>query len=792
MIIHYLKVALRNLLKYKTHNLISIVGLAVGLFCFCLCFYISRFVIDVDKCFSNYEQIAEIFLRSDRGNYSGVPFRLLDRVKQQHWQEVEGFTLLSYSQQKEFNLRGKDERLIPYELDYMEVDSLYQRIFTPTILSGSWERAANEPNSIVLTEAVALRMFPDIHQAIGKSFLLNARQHTGTPVTYTVRAVIANLPENTSMNFMRKIDMLTLNDEDGGVNYYDADITGYYLYALLKEGYTPEQLNQSMADRNFTIHMFGEEIPVVTDAIGSGKQSELMGMFIGVITSIVAFLILLVASLNFFHFQTGSFLNRNKEFGIRRVLGNGVVGLFCMQFIQIVIVIFLATLLSGSLIELTAPFLQISLFRFSIQMDMKELLQHLMQYMVGMCLITALIAAGISLYIHHNRVQSNLFAYGKTNGKKRLRNTLLGIQFFISWLFVAMTIALYLQAEKTSSSMFDTLTQQEKKEIIRVALNYNFLKPAERATLIERFKQHAGVADVLMSDCQFISTRMSGLFETSEKKHSQTVRTMGVSANLPSFLKLNMEGRPAETYHEIVVGRNLADKYTESILGKTYYDYTGRALTVVGIIDNLNNYVYSDGYGKADYGNVYFLTDETTQVDYCYLKCHPGKVDEVSEWVDEILRETFPVSIEPDFATLLEDIEEVQALENKLKNIVLFFSLVSLSITLLGVYSAITLDTERKQKEVAIRKVNGAGIKEIIRLFARLYVKLLVGSALFAFPLIFLILHVWKEMYTVFFNDGFLYWGSVILIITSVTALTIIFRILKIARINPALIMKNE
>ena len=137
-------------------------------------------------------------------------------------------------------------------------------------------------------------------------------------------------------------------------------------------------------------------------------------------------------------------------------------------------------------------------------------------------------------------------------------------------------------------------------------------------------------------------------------------------------------------------------------------------------------------------------------------------------------------------------IEESQALENKLKGIILFFSIVCLVITLLGVYSAITLDTERRQKEVAIRKVNGAGLKEIILLFARLYLWLLGISAGLAFPLIYIILQAWKEMYLVFFDAGILYWGGIMLGVSGITALTVIFRILKIARINPATIIKSE
>lgn len=151
-----------------------------------------------------------------------------------------------------------------------------------------------------------------------------------------------------------------------------------------------------------------------------------------------------------------------------------------------------------------------------------------------------------------------------------------------------------------------------------------------------------------------------------------------------------------------------------------------------------------------------------------------------------------PESIDPEVSTFLEDINEEQALETKLKDIILFFSVVSLIITLLGVYAAITLDTERRQKEVAIRKVNGAGIKQIIVLFARLYMLLLLITAILAFPVICVILQMWKDMYQVFFNYGILYWSGIFAGVTLLTATTVLFRILKIARLNPAEVIKNE
>ena len=792
MITHYLKVAFRNLLKYKTQNLISIVGLAVGLFCFCICFYISRFVGSVDKCFENYERIADIYVTDEKGEiWSGVSGKMLPHLQQRTWNGVEGFTLLSFVEKGEYNLIGKNDELLPYELTAMETDSFYNKVFTPTLICGNWEEVANNRNSMVLTRHAAKRMFGNESHAIGKQFTSHNRYIRGT-TTYTVRAVIEDLPENTSMNFMRTVDLLKVNDDGGYEAFPTPDFTGYYIYALLNENYSAQQLNEAFNQAKYTFRMFGGDNTICSRPLGKDFNNSQIANMMALITAIVGLLILLAASLNFFHFQTGSFLNRGREFSIRKILGNNTSGLFWMQFIQITIVILAATLISGCLIELASPFLSISLFRFSVQMTKEELLPHLMQYMGGLLGLCALVAFGISLYIRRATMRISLHGLDNANGKKRLRNTLLGVQFFICWLFVAMATALYLQSEKTSSALFDTLTRQEKENIISVPFEYSFLKPEDRQVIINNIRQHAGIKDILITDEQMVSSRMTSMSDSLNAEKDRPVRIMGVTTNFAKFLNVGLEGQDLRHNKEIWIDRKLANQMGGNAIGKSLYDYRKNAFTITGIIDNVSNYVYADGYGKADYGQVYFLIDEAESGQYAFVKCYPNKTEEVRAWIEQKLREALPSSVEPKISTLLKDIEYYQSLENNLKGIILFFSIVCLVITLLGVYSAITLDTERRQKEVAIRKVNGAGLKEIILLFTRLYLWMLSISFVIAAPIIYLILQQWKQMYLVFFNDGILYWGGILLGVTIITALTVIFRILKIARINPATIIKSE
>lgn len=794
MIIHYLKVAVRQLLKYKMQNLISIVGLAVGLFCFCVCFYITRFVGSVDECFENHERLVEVYLTDPYGDtFSGVSGKLLPHLQQRSWEEVENFTLVSFINKNEYNLIGENDELLPYELSSMEVDSLYYKVFTPTLLNGSWAQATNNRNSIVLTRHTALRMFGDTDKAIGHRLVLPSGRFFQRSITYTIQAVIEDLPENTSMNFMRAIDMLTVNDDDGYESVPTPDLTGYTMYALLKDDRTASQLDTSFRQSEYTFRMFDRENSICAKPLGQDHRLSQIADMMALVTGIIGFLILLAASLNFFHFQTGSFLSRGREFSIRKILGNTTMGLFGMQFVQIVIVILAATLVSGCLIELASPFLHISLFRFSIQMGKEELLPHLIQYMGCLLILSAMVAFGIALYIRHSTMRISLHGLGKTNGKKWLRNTLLGIQFFICWLFVSITIALYLQAEKTSSSMFDTLTRQEKKEIITIPLDYNFLRKEDRQMIINHIRQHTGVSDVMFTDVEMVSNRHTSLKSNPDSDDWHDIRIMSITPNYAGFMGIGLEGQPPQKSDEILIGRTFASRIGGNVIGTSLYNYQNSAYVITGIIDDITNYVYNDGYGKADYGEVYSLIDDEAATGYYgYVKCHPGKAKEVRIWIVQKLREVFPASIEPKIGTLQEDIVAYQPLENNLKGIILSFSIVCLIITLLGVYSAITLDTERRQKEVAIRKVNGAGMKQIVMLFARMYLWLLGISAVLAFPIVWLVLQQWKQMYTVFFHYGILFWGGIVLAVSLVTALTVMGRILKITRINPARIIKTE
>ena len=163
MFTHYLKIAVRQLLKYKTQNVISIVGLSVALLCFTLCLFVTYYAYDVNKCFEMKERIVQFYATDSTSNtadYGPRPvmfYDAYDEVKKVNPSGLLCLTRINDSGCYEYLVEGAHDKMVPYQISGFETDSNFIRVFTPEILAGSWEQAANNPNSMVLTETTAKR-----------------------------------------------------------------------------------------------------------------------------------------------------------------------------------------------------------------------------------------------------------------------------------------------------------------------------------------------------------------------------------------------------------------------------------------------------------------------------------------------------------------------------------------------------------------------------------------------------------------------------------------------------------
>lgn len=810
MIAHYLKVAVRQLMKYPVQNFVSIVGLAVCLFCFGISLYICRFVMSADECFPHRERIAEIAMKRphDKDDFSGIPVELVGRMRGIGWTEAEAFTYVAFPDDRSFCIEVKPDEMLPFDpLRCMEVDTCFRQVFGLDIVAGSWQTAARTPNAVILSESEARRIYGDrVGDAVGKRLVTTAKLPFSSRkggVAYTVQAVMDDIPANNSLTDMEPVAALVLNDTDGRLQWQGKDVTGGNGYALLKGGSgSREKLEADIRDRGLRQSMFGEEYEVRIYPLGYSYWKYGGARFVAWITSVTGVLVLLVGLLNFFYFQIGAFLNRSREYSLRRVFGGSGRHLAAQLFTQAALTVAIAFLMVFVLVELFAPMMRFSVMDFHVSVDPSVLQWQCVQYLLLVLVFSFLACLLTVRRASRTLIQTGIRGTASGSGRHRVRNVMLGIQYFVCWIFISLAAALYLQADKTTSALFGTLDKREKAGILSVSLDYPFLEQAGKLALVERMRQIPGVEDCLLADIAF-TRGVSGNVLCSQPPSQPdgdkeyAVNILAVPRNFFSFMNMPVvQGRIPDGDGGMVVdrtfGQDLRERDGTVPLGAVFYDNAGR-YTVTGVCEPLVAHAYHVSSYPGYYGGYAFILSDFRQyVGHCYLKCGKGQADEVRRRVEALLKQTFPYTVEPQVTTFLDDIEKEQGIESMLKGIVLFLAVVCVVITLLGVYAAITLDTERRRKEVAVRKVNGAGVGQIMWLFARTYVWIGGVAAVLAFPLVYALLSLWRRLYSIFFHYGFVFWACVLLSVAVVTALTVVFRIVRIARVNPAEVIKSE
>ena len=798
MLQHNLIVAWRNIHKYLSQNIISVLGLSASLLCFSLCMHFCRYIIGTDKHFENYDRIAEIVYQRPNGElylFSPLEGKLITEAPMNTLENR--CMVISIAQINHHYVDEKSGKQVPVDLKGVETDGTFDRVFGVKVVAGSWKQASSMPNSIVLSESKAQKLFGSAADAVGRPIYTSGRYKT----VYTVRAVMADMPQNISF-FEIGIDMLKLNDENSPRNMEYGYNWHAYIYGLMPDGMELEDVNRELTNsvQERITHIVGQER--TDETIVATRMGEQAADNVSILTTILttfAVLILSVGLLNFLHFLVGSIVNRTHEYSLRRMFGCRLQNLFGLLFTQTFLLLAATALVCAYATKALIPLIEMpAMFADFLRIDTTLMWWQTAEYIGWLLILCAAICLGVSIFIQRIRIQQGMTGMSNAPRIRRHigRNLMMGLQFFICWIFVSLTVAFYLQARLSTSTVLGSLSRTEKEQILSIPINSKktLMRPDEKMVLVKRLKEHAGVKDVMTADGEMLRS-ISGDGILTERGNMDTkidVLIDNFPTNYFSFMNLEVvSGVLPKTQGQIAADTDFAALFDEDILGRVFYEpHSGKPYTVTAIVRSTPRTVGTKGWiSHHKYGWLYMCEREWATdpyIGHIYLKCYPGQVEAVREYATKELSKAFAASIDPEISTMMDDIEKDQGFEVALQDIILFFALVSLAITLLGVYSAITLDTERRRREVALRKVHGARFKNILWLFGRRYFYLLVIPAALAFPLVGLILSILKKSYSVFIDLGFLFWAGIFFGIALLVVLTVLWRILQVAHTCPA------
>lgn len=772
MIKHYFKVAIRNLFKSKTRTVISILGLAAGMFCFTTTNYYARAFYRGNEVFPAFDRMAKVYLETDHKlNFLGTSKNAtaykkdIKNVLSLHFDEIEHIALYSNPNTFDISLSDEEDPENLYRAHVMEVNDDFLHVYPAHFLEGKDEMFIQRPDAALVTRSF-IKQWGIKESALGKSITLKygMRHKIDPPRTYVIVGVIENYPGYTDFTtFNRHPDVLVKGN------------TGDECTFLLHANADPDVMSERIENISSTTQMGGITGKIFIDKIKNQRQTALQLQILGMI----GLLVLLTGIINFLSFSIGSFLNRNRELSLRKILGGKNISLFRLLFVELFLVVATAIILAIALSEVLYPVLisQLRGMLVYLAVDVPETIRHNVEYGLLIILLCALVSF---ITVARLRFKKSLMAIRRgniTGSKHRLRNAMLCIQLFISTLFLIAAGGCIAQFGYMQNQYKEDVRTNEQNRSIRLNLSDDYFLLENGRNILD-YVQTASWTEATGAVCY------DGVYYT----HNGEEKRIALYSVTPGYAVFtdNQELKDALASGEPFC---LINKHLRHQLEKdSIYGYVpgrdGRTYTVTGTLDG-NDYLR--GYIP--------LTDELPTVIYIRVK-QEADIGMVKKELTDFIRNFIPQNFEFMVNTDAEQQKKFMDMYGIIFWLFGVCAVISILISMLGVYGAVSLDTQRRQKEIAIRKVNGAGFRDIYLLFGKLYVTIFFVAGFLAFLAGFALLSFMSstpKFFGAIFNPlNPVFWISIYVVMAVIVFLTVFYRIRQATRVNPSDMIKTE
>jgi len=778
MLKHYLKIAFRNLWKYKMQNIISIIGLAVGFTCFALATLWIRYEMTYDSFLKDAKQMYVVykpdsFAPSGRSRSTNYP--LAAHLKETFPEIADAIPLIPSYQGGKITVEGVD-----FPVSIIQADSSFLRMFDVKILEGSRDFLIPGSKNIAITKEKAKQLFGSEHPA-GKTVKLWGDE-------YTICAVVSGISNHSNYAFdiISPFAAYVWSDQNwnssSGENTIIKLAYGTNVKAFEKKLFEYE-VNHVISIKNMTIKPLTKIRYLDPDIEGEVKFHHIM------IFAVAGILVILCSMFNYFTLFVSRFRIRQKELALRMVCGASGGSLLAMLSVEFILTLALAVLLGSMLTQgLYKPFLELS----NIQMSLPAIYRESLVYIVAVILVSLFVFWSILLIFR--RKSLNLSIRRSNNNLSRKVSVI--VQLVISIGFAFCTIVILKQMyflHHTSELGFSfknrgsLMTDGENSDV-----------------LANRLKQLPEITNAV--DIEGMTNLLPMIFRTSMRVTSWDDKPADEEVISFEVMKVSPEYIAFYDFR-LVTGEMLTDADPDSLVllnesavkafgwrepvGKKFQNYT-----VKGVIKNVYNFAPTVQVNPAFYLKQPYRKETMKMSDGTIIrtgtailfKYHEGTWESCKEKIEQMKNEysiTNIFSSEEVYNKFLKS-------ENSLIKLLYVVSAICVLICIFGFVSLVSLTCEERQKEIAIRKINGATSGTILFMFAKEYFLLLMIGAAVAFSAGWFIMRRWLENYVK--QTDIPAW--IYLAITFAMALVIVifvgWQVYKTSNENPAEVVKRE
>ena len=691
MIQHYFKIAFRNILKYKTQSIISILGLAVGFTCFAL----ANLWIHYEMTYDAYHEGADrmyILCKESvfgvNGYSTSMPYPASTLLKNDFPEVEAACAYTRWGQETDVKADGRVVRTCE-----MQADSCFMNMFNISVLSGSMDFMYSD-EKIALTEDVAMRLF-------GSVDVLGKEVKNYNDDTRTVCAILANL-NHSNMTFgcwgqgeyFRKWQ----NDWYNG---------SFEIIIKLRKGTDPIAFqrklaaNETKADPRDPHGVFENIrlIPLDEYHYSSINRYKSFQFYYLILFSVAGALVILCSLFNYLSLFITRMRIRSREIELRKVCGSSIGGVVILLFIEYLYIILLSGILGMALVEMALPAFK-KMSGVSGNIYGESLL-----YFVGILLLSLLLLVPFAIRRSHIR---------NTGNKYMLRKVSIAFQLAIGLLVTFCIIVMM----KQIYYLTNTDLGWERKNIASINLLY---PDKDFETIADKIKQFSCTKEVITGHCCLLpkSSGFSQSFKNWDGKEdgmkSIDMLSLWNCEKIVSFYNLQLlEGemvKPTET-NKIMINESAVKALgmSEPIGKKLYLD--NRAWTITGIIKDFHITAPTEPVQPYTLITEDILKNSGFSIGkgQILIKFHDGKWKELKNRIDSIFTYEYP-EVRYKLYNTEEEYTGYLKSEDALIKLLSFIAIVCMLIAAFGIFSLVTLSCEQRRKEIAVRKVNGAAIK---------------------------------------------------------------------------------
>ena len=796
MLLHNLKVALRNILKYKVQTLGSILSLAIGMVSLATVHsFLQNFRMASINHEPYYDRVYNLRFDSIQKRQSENSIRINGdivravkanggpRCIEQGPYAPNGMLTGGWA---EFTLSGKTRRKM--QLDAVPLDRNYPNfVGIRSAITGEKIKVLG-PHDAIINEKQAKQIFGD-KNPVGASIRL-----TKNYGNYQLRLVdvyqdlsLTELDMSSSALFYSPCEL-----EDMDSDQFNAG----NLYVVLKEGCTPQQLK---AEVNSRLKPLG--LKVKTEKLKDRLSEEYSTVAIACsITYLIGSLILLAAIIGFLRMQTQLFWMRRREISLRITNGATRLQLFSMfatEVLVIVLVAYFVAVLMGSWIcdYLAKP-------QFAEITSELGTISHLYLYSLVIGLVVMMLCLTI-IWIVLSRICKHTQAL--ESGMRRshnhwFRNTMLGVQVMISMFFLGVTFCLLCWVGKMAE--FNHIPDDERAYEQSLFLQTNAAENGQRLRdklihlpQVERWMPYSWgfwKVNELAENEEFSKAAWQGDPYASYNNVTNYCFRITSDTSYLDFFKIKVNWKPKANRKKcILVNEELYKQMRQHHVAPNDI-LTVDEMDSYQIAGTFQSIPYQGSFKTDIYSFIVIDPKEAYDARHYILVAKPGEYKEMQIAVDRMIQKLEPAVVKPMSSNLRDYMARSMFALEILQNIAWILAIVSLAICLISIFSTVMLDTQTRKKEVAIRKVNGALTKDITKLFGRTYLVITLIAMVFAVVAILLFHIVLSQMFNmVEINPVFPIILSVVIVVGFI-AVIIACQVRKIMKVDPSEILAKE